>query len=116
MTRGEARRTWLAADEHRSLLRLWSEAYTRSPVEPDGPWSGFARAIVDDWLDVLAACRPQPVRDSEAGLTRRTLVPAVLRGALLALLATQDERRVSAAVHQQLTLLGHEEGARGEGG
>ncbi|MFH9725450.1 TetR/AcrR family transcriptional regulator [Streptomyces sp. NPDC017254] len=107
--------TWLAADEHRALLRLWAEAYTRSLVEPDGPWAGFARATVDDWLDVLAACQPQPERDSEAGVTRRTLVLAVLRGALLDLLATQDERRVTAAVHQQLALLGHDGEVRGEG-
>ncbi|GAA5030370.1 TetR family transcriptional regulator [Streptomyces siamensis] len=99
---------WLAADEHRALLRLWAEAYTRSLVEPDGAWAGFARATVDDWLDVLAACQAQPDRDSEAGTVRRTLVLAVLRGALLDLLATHDEPRVSAAVRLQLSLLAHD--------
>lgn len=96
---------WLAAEEHRPLLRLWAEAYARSLVEPDGAWSGFARATVDDWLGVLAACQPLPERDSEDGVTRRTLALAVLRGALLDLLATDDEPRASAAVRRQLDLL-----------
>ncbi|GAA2280674.1 TetR family transcriptional regulator [Streptomyces ruber] len=100
---------WLAADEHRPLLRLWVEAYARSLVEPDGPWAGFAGTTVDDWLDVLAACQPQPERDGEDGAARRTLVLAVLRGALLDLLATDDERRVTAAVHRQLALLRRED-------
>ncbi|WP_320781570.1 TetR/AcrR family transcriptional regulator [Streptomyces sp. CRN 30] len=97
--------TWLAADEHRPLLRLWAEAYARSLVEPNGPWAGFARSTVEDWLDVLAACQPQPDRESEEGAVRRTLTLAVLRGALLDLLATDDEHRVTAAVHRQLALL-----------
>ncbi|MEU9144931.1 TetR/AcrR family transcriptional regulator [Streptomyces sp. NPDC048349] len=98
--------TWLAAEEHRPLLRLWAEAYARSLVEPDGAWAGFARATVHDWLDVLAACQPPTERDSDEGATRRTLALAVLRGALLDLLATNDEPRTTTAVHQQLTLLG----------
>lgn len=101
--------TWLAADDHRPLLRLWAEAYARSLVEPDGPWAGFARSTVDDWLDVLAACQPQPERDGQDGTVRRTLTLAVLRGALLDLLATKDEPRVTAAVHRQLALLRRED-------
>jgi AcrR family transcriptional regulator len=96
---------WLAADEHRPLLRLWAEAYARSLVEPDGAWAGFARATVNDWLADLAACQPQPESDSEEGAARRTLALAVLRGALLDLLATGDEDRVTAAVQHQLALL-----------
>ncbi|MFF2777459.1 TetR/AcrR family transcriptional regulator [Streptomyces sp. NPDC058052] len=96
---------WLAADSHRPLLRLWAEAYTRSLVEPDGPWAGFARNTVDDWLAVLADCQPRAERNSAAGTALRTLTLAVLRGALLDLLATDDERRVTAAVDQQLALL-----------
>jgi AcrR family transcriptional regulator len=98
--------TWLAADEHRRLLRLWVEAYARSLVEPEGAWAGFARATVNDWLAVLAACQPQLERDSEVGATRRTLALAVLRGGLLDLLATGDQHRVTAAVRHQLALLG----------
>jgi AcrR family transcriptional regulator len=101
---------WLAADEHRPLLRLWAEAYARSLVEPDGAWAGFARATVNDWLADLAACQPQSENDSEEGAARRTLALAVLRGALLDLLATGDEDRVTAAVQHQLALLRHTPG------
>ncbi|MCC5036584.1 TetR family transcriptional regulator [Streptomyces sp. WAC 00631] len=97
--------TWLAAKEHRPLLRLWAEAYTRSLVQPDGAWAGFARATVEDWLGVLAGFQPPAERDSEDGATRRTLALAVLRGALLDLLATDDEKRLTAAVEHQLALL-----------
>ncbi|MFE7508462.1 TetR/AcrR family transcriptional regulator [Promicromonospora sp. NPDC057488] len=97
--------SWLADAEHRPLLRLWAEAYARSLVEPDGPWAGFARATVDDWLAVLATGQPAPERDGPDGPARRTLALAVLRGALLDLLATDDEPRVTAAVGLQLSLL-----------
>lgn len=93
---------WLAAAEHRPLLTLWVEAYGRSLVDPDGPWAGFARDTVQDWLDVLAAAQPAAERDTPAGIARRTLVLAVLRGALLDLLATGDVDRTTAAVHRHL--------------
>ncbi|MBG0564676.1 TetR/AcrR family transcriptional regulator [Actinoplanes aureus] len=92
---------WLAAEEHRPLLRVWVEAYARSLVEPDGAWAGFARATVSDWLGVLAACQPAGERDTEQGVARRTLALAVLRGALLDLLATGDEKRIAAAIAEQ---------------
>ncbi|MFG3555309.1 TetR/AcrR family transcriptional regulator [Micromonospora sp. NPDC047557] len=95
---------WLAADEHRQLLKLWAEAYARSLIEPDGVWGGFAATTVSDWLAVLAACQPPRERDSEEGSARRTLALAILRGALLDLLATEDHDRVTAAVHHQLAL------------
>lgn len=98
---------WLAADEHRALLRLWAEAYARSLVEPHGAWSGFAQATVQDWLNVLADCQPLEERTSEAGTARRTVALAVLRGALLDLLATEDRARVDSAVAHQLALLRH---------
>lgn len=96
---------WLAADEHRPLLRLWAEAYARSLVDPDGPWSGFAGSTVEDWLDVLAGCQPRAERDAADGVIRRTLTLAVLRGALLDLLAPGDQIRVTAAVHHHLAHL-----------
>ncbi|MEU2167787.1 TetR/AcrR family transcriptional regulator [Micromonospora chersina] len=96
--------TWLAAEEHRQLLKLWAEAYARSLIEPDGVWGGFAATTVSDWLGVLAACQPPGERDSEEGVARRTLALAMLRGALLDLLATADHDRVTAAVHHQLAL------------
>ncbi|MEU9201231.1 TetR family transcriptional regulator [Streptomyces sp. NPDC048332] len=97
--------TWLAAREHRPLLRLWAEAYTRSLLQPEGAWAGFARATVEDWLKVLAGFQPPSERDSQHGATHRTLALAVLRGALLDLLATDDEKRLTEAVTHQLALL-----------
>jgi AcrR family transcriptional regulator len=97
---------WLAAEDHRALLTLWVEGYARSLVEPDGPWAGFAQTTVDDWLEVLAAAQPPQERHSPDGETQRTLVLAVLRGALLDLLATGDVGRITAAVHRQLQSLG----------
>ncbi len=98
------RRTWawLCAAEHRSLLVLWAESYVQSLVDPDGPWSGFARQTVEDWLEVLAAAQPPRVRHTERGLAERTLALAVLRGALLDLLANGDDVRASAAVNLYL--------------
>jgi AcrR family transcriptional regulator len=97
---------WLAAEEHRALLTLWVEGYARSLVDPDGPWAGFARATVDDWLDLLAAVQPAHERESAAAAAERTLVLGVLRGALLDLLATGDSERTTAAVHRQLGVPG----------
>jgi AcrR family transcriptional regulator len=88
---------WLVAEEHRALLKLWVEGYARSLIEPDGPWSGFAAATVAEWLDVLGEIAPDAAT--------RTLILAVLRGAMLDLLATGDSERVSAAVNRQLELL-----------
>ncbi|MEU8620455.1 TetR/AcrR family transcriptional regulator [Streptomyces sp. NPDC048623] len=96
---------WLADDAHRGLLTLWVESYSRSLVDPNGPWAGFARDTVGDWLELLAAGQPAEVRDTEAALAQRTLVLAVLRGALLDLLATGDTARATAAVHLQLARL-----------
>ncbi|MEU1982196.1 TetR family transcriptional regulator [Nocardia sp. NPDC019395] len=90
--------TWLSAPEHRSLLTLWLEAYSRSLVEPGGSWAGFARATVTDWLDVLARAQPGHIRDTDEGRAQRTRVLALLRGALLDLLATGDIDRTGAAV------------------
>lgn len=96
---------WLAADQHRALLTLWVEAYARSLVDPDGAWAGFARATVADWLDLLSEAQPGNERRSRAGAARRTAVLAVLRGALLDLLATGDIERTTAAVRQQVATL-----------
>ncbi len=89
---------WLATAEHRPLLVLWVEAYARSLVEPSGPWAGFARQTVEDWLDVLAQAQPPAVRRTKAGVAERSRALALLRGALLDLLATGDEKRVGGSV------------------
>jgi hypothetical protein len=96
---------WLVADEHRGLLRLWVESYAQSLVEPDGPWGGYAQETVHDWLELLARAQPAHERSTAAGEHRRTLVLAVLRGALLDLLATGDVHRTTSAVHSALAAL-----------
>jgi AcrR family transcriptional regulator len=90
---------WLAADEHRALLKLWVEGYARSLADPDGPWAGFAAATVADWLDLLGEYSHDPAEC--------TLALAVLRGGMLDLLATGDRDRVSRAVGRQLALIKH---------
>ena len=85
---------WLAAPQWRDLLRLWAEGYARSLVEPDGPWAGFAAQSVHDWIEVLGEVLG-PAGDDP------TAVLAVLRGALLDVLATGDVERTTAAVRQQ---------------
>jgi len=96
---------WLVQPQHRPLLTLWVEGYARSLVDPDGPWAGFAKATVDDWLAVLAAAQPPPTRRTKVGEAQRTLALAVLRGGFLDLLATGDTARVSAAVRAQVATL-----------
>jgi AcrR family transcriptional regulator len=92
---------WLVAPDHRALLTLWVEAYARALLEPDGAWAGFAEQTVRDWLDVLAVAVVTPDGDA----VERTLLLAVLRGALLDLLATGDVERTTAAVRLHLRTL-----------
>jgi AcrR family transcriptional regulator len=92
---------WLAARDHRGLLTLWVEGYARSLIDPDGPWAGFAAATVADWLDVLE----DVASGSGAAAADPTIVLAVLRGALLDLLATGDVGRTTDAVNRQLALM-----------
>jgi AcrR family transcriptional regulator len=96
---------WLSAPEHRGLLTLWTESYARSLMEPDGPWAAFASSTVEDWLTLLADAQPPRERRSVAGEVRRTLVLAVLRGALLDLLATGDRARTTRAVTRALEFI-----------
>jgi AcrR family transcriptional regulator len=96
---------WLAAPEHRDLLALWTESYARALVDPAGNWAGFASGTVEDWLELLAAAQPARVRRSAAGAAQRTLVLAVLRGAMLDLLATGDSMRTTRAVRLALKQL-----------
>jgi AcrR family transcriptional regulator len=89
---------WLSAPEHRNLLGLWVEAYARSLADPAGPWAGFAAQTVQDWLGLLASRQPLRRRQSPAGAAERTAVLALLRGAMLDLLATGDLARTTASV------------------
>ena len=97
---------WLADPSHRALLALWVEGYARSLLGEPGPWADFGRDTVRDWLDLLA----QRQAADSAGLgaeAERTLLLAVLRGALLDLLATGDTERVTRAVHRHLRAVDH---------
>jgi len=96
---------WLSTEEPRGLLHLWLESYAQALTQPEGPWGGFATATVQDWLALLAQAQPPHERDSPAGETQRTLLLAVLRGALLDLLATGDLNRTTNAVQQALDQL-----------
>ena len=103
---GERVWAWLAGPGHRPLLRLWLEAYTRSIGDPgDGPWAGFAARTVEDWDMLLAHHQPPARREAPEGVAERALLLAVLRGALLDLLATGDTARVDAAVAAHLVTL-----------
>jgi AcrR family transcriptional regulator len=96
---------WLSDRQHRRLLALWVQAYARSLTEPAGPWADFAGSTVADWLAILAAAQPPARRRTKAGLAERTLALAVLRGALLDLLATDDLDRTTAAVQRHVAEL-----------
>ena len=96
---------WLADPAHRELLALWLEGYAQAVADPAGPWTGFAEQTVNDWLAVLEQFQAPGERRSPEGATRRALALAVLRGALLDLLATGDLARTGAIVRQQIELL-----------
>jgi AcrR family transcriptional regulator len=96
---------WLSDDGHRHLLGLWVEAYARSLVDPGGPWGHFAAQTVQDWLGLLAERQPPARRRSQAGAAERTAVLAVLRGAMLDLLATGDADRTTRSVGLALRAL-----------
>jgi AcrR family transcriptional regulator len=89
---------WLADPVHRQLLHLWAEAYVQSLVDPAGPWTGFASDTVTDWLILLGESQATAHRHTAAGIAERTAALALLRGALLDLLATGDQDRTTAAV------------------
>lgn len=94
---------WLAAESRRGLLTLWLEGYTQALIEPTGPWANFARSTVNDWLALLSEHQTEP--NSVAAAIERTYVLAILRGALLDLLATKETERLTRTVHHALTNL-----------
>jgi AcrR family transcriptional regulator len=96
---------WLVAPAHRALLALWLEGYARSLLGESGPWERFAEQTVRDWLALLATRQSAARRRTKAGETERTLLLAVLRGALLDVLATGDADRVTLAVELHLATL-----------
>ena len=105
---------WLSDPQHRDLLFLWVEAYGRSLTTPQGAWGGFAEATVHDWLRLLQQHQPEHLRASSEGARQRTRILAMLRGALLDLLATGESDRITAAVHDELLALQQSSPARGD--
>ena len=93
---------WLSDPAHRGLLTLWLEGYSRSLSGDAGPWAEFGASTVRDWLAVLAEHQPAAWRQNRAGQDERTALLAVLRGALLDLLATGDRQRTTRAVEGYL--------------
>jgi AcrR family transcriptional regulator len=104
--------SWLTAPSHRALLALWVEGYARSLLGDPGPWAGFGRDTVQDWLELLAERQPAARRDTPAAEAERTLLLAVLRGAMLDLLATGDIDRVNHAVAHHLATAHPEQAMR----
>lgn len=93
---------WLVAPSHRALLALWLEGYARSLLGESGPWEQFAAETVEDWLNLLSTRQPADWRHTREGEAERSLLLAVLRGALLDILATGDTERVTRAVERHL--------------
>jgi AcrR family transcriptional regulator len=94
---------WLVAREHRPMLVLWLETYAHSLVEPEGPYTKFALRTVEDWLELLATHQTPQQRRTRVGANERALALAVLRGAMLDLLASGDEVRTTALVEAHLS-------------
>lgn len=94
---------WLVTPEHRPMLVLWLETYAHSIVEPEGPYAKFALRTVEDWLELLATHQTPQHRRTRAGVNERALALAVLRGALLDLLASGDEIRTTALVEAHIS-------------
>src|SRR3569833_1461933 len=94
---------WLVAKEHRPMLVLWLETYAHSLVEPEGPYAQFALRTVDDWLELLATHQTPQHRRTRAGANERALALAVLRGAMMDLLASGDEERTPSLVEAHLS-------------
>jgi AcrR family transcriptional regulator len=101
---------WLADPDHDAVLRLWVESYATSLHDTSGPWADFAGDTVRDWLALLAGAQPATLRRAAAGRAQRTAVLAVLRGAMLDLLATEDRTRTTRAVQDALAVLDLQDG------
>ena len=94
---------WLVAKEHRAMLGLWLETYAHSVVERGGPYAQFARRTVEGWVGLMAIHQTAQHRRTRAGANERALALAVLRGALMDLLASGDEDRTTALVDAWLS-------------
>ncbi|MFD0856368.1 hypothetical protein ACFQ07_29280, partial [Actinomadura adrarensis] len=65
-----------------------------------------ARDTAAGWLALLADSQPPALRNTEAALAQRTLALAIVREALLDLLANGDTTRTTTSLRLQLDRLG----------
>ena len=91
---------WLSDSQLSGVLRLWVEGHGRSLVDPNGSWGGFAKRTVFDWLEVLSRYQPPQRRRLAGARAERTAALALLRGALLDFIATEDHRHVTAGLQR----------------
>src|SRR3954470_354875 len=91
---------WIAADERVPFLRLFFEVYVDAMVHPER-YAGGARAMVEDWLGVIAGDWGADTPDSATA----TLMIAVVRGLLLDRLATGESVRTDAALARFVELI-----------
>jgi AcrR family transcriptional regulator len=80
--------SYLSDPRQRGTIRLFVEAYATSLRPDPGPWEGFARASITDWVGILADAQPELPRADAEAIASQTL--ALLRGLLLDLLARDD--------------------------
>jgi len=92
--------SWIAAEERVPFLRLFFEVYVDAMTHAER-YSGGARAMVEDWLSVIA--REWSVDTPDPATA--TLMIAVVRGLLLDRLATGETARTDAALERFLELI-----------
>jgi AcrR family transcriptional regulator len=91
---------WIAADERAPFLRLFFEVYVDALTHPER-YAGGAKAMVDDWLGVIANEWNVDTPDTATA----TLMIAVVRGLLLDRLATGERERTDAALARFVELV-----------
>src|SRR3954454_24613103 len=91
---------WIAADERVPFLRLFFEVDVDAMTHPER-YAGGARAMVEDWLSVIAGQWRVDAPDSAMA----TLMIAVVRGLLLDRLATGESVRTDAALARFVELI-----------
>jgi AcrR family transcriptional regulator len=92
--------SWIAADERAPFLRLFFEVYVDAMTHPER-YAGGAKAMVEDWLSVLANEWSVDAPDPATA----TLMIAVVRGLLLDRLATGEKERTDAALARFVELI-----------
>jgi len=83
----------MVKDHKEDIAKYQKEAKSK------GPLAQFAEQTVQDWMRLLGDPQSSARRGSRSAESQQTIVLALLRGAMLDLLATGDAERVSAAVN-----------------